>query len=134
MAGGRYYEKIIDRTCRNPIYFLQISSAASDEVKGIVTSVADGDTFDVQYFGTVRLADIYSPEGGTAGTEAAKAYAETLRPTIEQIKACGARTLRDIAAQLQARSIKTARGGSAWSPQQVSNLLNQLQGECNVWK
>jgi hypothetical protein len=38
-------------------------------------------------------------------------------------------TLRDIAAQLQARSVKTARGGLAWSAQQVSNLINRLNQE-----
>jgi len=71
-----------------------------------------------------------TPDRGAAVvSEAAKAYAETLRPVITQIRATGARTLRDIAAQLQARSIKTARGGASWSAQQVSNLLNQLNQE-----
>ncbi|MFZ9959921.1 MAG: recombinase family protein [Candidatus Limnocylindrus sp.] len=70
--------------------------------------------------------------GAQAVSDAARAYAETLRPVVEQIQASGARTLRDIAAQLQARSIKTSRGNAAWSPQQVANLLAHLQGECHV--
>ena len=45
------------------------------EVSGVVTKVADGDTIDVQDFGTVRLADIDCPEMGTPEGSAAKAYA-----------------------------------------------------------
>jgi len=45
---------------------LPAALAAPDEVSGVVVRVIDGDTFEVQDFGTVRLADIDSPEMGTA--------------------------------------------------------------------
>jgi DNA invertase Pin-like site-specific DNA recombinase len=71
-----------------------------------------------------------SPEKGAAAvSDAAQRYALTLAPVIAEIRAAGAVTLRDIAAQLQARSVKTARGGLAWSAQQVSNLINRLNQE-----
>jgi len=55
---------------------LPISALAyPGEVTGTVSKVVDGDTFDVQGFGTVRLADIDCPEMGAPGGSAAKAYA-----------------------------------------------------------
>lgn len=40
-------------------------SASPDEASGVVLKVVDGDTFEVQGFGRVRLADVDSPEMGT---------------------------------------------------------------------
>jgi len=48
--------------------------AVPSEVSGVVTNVVDGDTFDVQDFGRVRLADIDCPEIGTTEGAVAKAY------------------------------------------------------------
>lgn len=58
--------------------------AASNEASGIVTNVVDGDTIDLRIVESdpriiyeierVRLADVNSPEMGTAEGEAAKAY------------------------------------------------------------
>lgn len=70
--------------------------------------------------------------GAEAVSEAARAYALAIAPLIDQIRSAGAVTLRDIAAQLQARSVKTARGGLAWSPQQVSNLLNRINSQTAI--
>lgn len=49
------------------LFMLFISSSIADpgEFKGIVTYVADGDTFYVEDFGRVRLADIDCPEAST---------------------------------------------------------------------
>ena len=46
------------------------------EASGLVTNVADGDTFDVEGFGRVRLADIDAPEMDTPAGKAAKFFAE----------------------------------------------------------
>jgi endonuclease YncB( thermonuclease family) len=40
----------------------QLSIATPNEASGVVTRVIDGDTFDVQDFGIVRLADVDCPE------------------------------------------------------------------------
>lgn len=40
-------------------------SASPNEASGVVLKVVDGDTFEVQGFGRVRLADVDSPEMGT---------------------------------------------------------------------
>ncbi|NPV63654.1 MAG: nuclease [Methanotrichaceae archaeon] len=54
---------------------MPVALAAPDEASGVVTRVIDGDTFEVQGFGTVRLADIDCPELGTADGSKAHAYA-----------------------------------------------------------
>jgi endonuclease YncB( thermonuclease family) len=50
-------------------------SARPDEASGVVLRVIDGDTFDVQGFGLVKLADIKSPEMGTIEGVHAREYA-----------------------------------------------------------
>ena len=50
--------------------------AAPDEAHGVVTNVVDGDTFDVQGFGRVRLADVDCPEKWTAEGLEAKNFTE----------------------------------------------------------
>jgi DNA invertase Pin-like site-specific DNA recombinase len=65
---------------------------------------------------------------GVAAIQArADAFAERLAPVIADIKQAGCSTLREIAAALQARGVATPRGGTTWSPSQVSNLLAKLE-------
>lgn len=52
--------------------------AAPDEARGIVTNVVDGNTFDVQGSGRVRLADVDCPEKWTAEGLEAKNFTEKL--------------------------------------------------------
>jgi DNA invertase Pin-like site-specific DNA recombinase len=52
-----------------------------------------------------------------------KARAADLAPTIAELQAAGATSLRDIAAGLNERSIPTARGGQ-WTAVQVSRVLS----------
>jgi micrococcal nuclease len=49
-------------------------SALPDEASGVVLKVVDGETFEVQGFGRVRLADIDSPEMGTIEGVRAREY------------------------------------------------------------
>lgn len=53
---------------------------------------------------------------------AAEAFAANMLPLVRQIQAAGAATPRAIAAALNARGIRTARGG-AWHDSTVRNLL-----------
>lgn len=52
-------------------------------------------------------------------------HAATVRPIIENIQARGAKSLRAIAAELTRMRVPTARGGTEWSAQQVSNILKR---------
>jgi hypothetical protein len=52
-------------------------------------------------------------------------HAATVHPVIESIRARGAKSLRAIAAELTRMRIPTARGGTEWSAQQVSNILKR---------
>ena len=55
-------------------------------------------------------------------TLSAEAWASHLIPVIEEVKAAGATSLRQIATALDARGITTVRGGK-WSAVQVQRLL-----------
>ena len=48
------------------------------DAQGYVTKVIDGDTLDVSNFGSIRLADISTPESGEAGYSSAKNYLNSL--------------------------------------------------------
>ena len=52
------------------------SEGPSLEASGLVTKVVDGDTFDVEGFGRVRLADVDAPEMDTPAGKAAKFFVE----------------------------------------------------------
>jgi DNA invertase Pin-like site-specific DNA recombinase len=61
-------------------------------------------------------------KGADANRASADAFAANVLPVVQQIQASGATTLRAIAEALNARGIRTARGG-AWHAATVSNLL-----------
>jgi len=54
----------------------------------------------------------------------AKAHAALVMPAILEAQAAGAKSLRQIAAALDARGIATARGGK-WEAQTVANILRR---------
>jgi len=56
--------------------------------------------------------------------QAAANFAEDLAPVIETLRAEGANTLRSMAAELNRRGFKSARGGQ-WYPSSVANLLSR---------
>ncbi len=60
--------------------------------------------------------------GQAANRNAADAFAANVLPIVRQIQATGAMTFRAIALALNARGIRTARGG-AWHDSTVRNLL-----------
>jgi len=75
----------------------------------------------------VRLGSPAPSVGSKAGNEViqqrANAFVQRVLPIINSIKAQGQTSLREIAAELSARGVQTARGGSQWHASQVGNLL-----------
>lgn len=64
-------------------------------------------------------------EAGRAATAGRVAsWLADLRPILDEVRAAGAVTLRDIAARLNERGIPTARGG-AWTAVQVKRVLDR---------
>lgn len=61
-------------------------------------------------------------KGAATNVSKADAFAASILPLVEKIKAGGITSLSGIAAELNARSVRTARG-SEWMPQTVKNLL-----------
>ena len=75
----------------------------------------------------VRLGSPAPSVGSKAGNEViqqrANAFVQRVLPIINSIKAQGMTSLREIAAELSARGVQTARGGNQWHASQVGNLL-----------
>lgn len=61
-------------------------------------------------------------KGAAAGAEAADAFAANVLPIIREMQRAGVTTPRKIAEALNARGIRTARGG-AWYGSTVRNVL-----------
>ena len=51
--------------------------------------------------------------------------ANEVMPVIEGIRQAGATSLRAIAAALQARGVRTPRGGTAWTATTVKRILDR---------
>lgn len=69
-----------------------------------------------------RIARLGNRESARVRSEAAQQRAADLQPVIEQIRAEGAQSLRQIAEQLNARGIEASRGGE-WSAAQVMRVM-----------
>jgi DNA invertase Pin-like site-specific DNA recombinase len=71
-----------------------------------------------------------SAKARSAGRAVLASQADTraadIAPTIAEIQATGATSLRAIAAELNERSIPTARGDGTWSAAQVARVLDRL--------
>ena len=57
----------------------------------------------------------------------AESFAATLRATIQAIKEAGHRTVRAIAAELNRRTIPTARSGARWQIANTHALLKRIE-------
>src|SRR5215210_275974 len=62
--------------------------------------------------------------GATANARGADAFAANVLPIVQQLQASGVTALRALADALNARGVRTARGG-AWHPTSVSRLLER---------
>ena len=78
-----------------------------------------------------RLGNPKLPEAAKRGTAAVKAnarrFAANVRPIIDEIIAAGAMSHNAIAAKLNERNVRTARGG-AWTHVQVGAILHPFGG------
>ena len=92
---------------------------------------ADGSPWKVQRLGNPNGAAALrrAAKGNQAAIETVKAkaddHAADLRPVIEALREEGIVTLAPIAAALNAREIRTPRGGR-WHPSSVANLLRRI--------
>lgn len=73
----------------------------------------------------VTLTSEARKAGREAQIEKADDLASRVVPKIAELKAAGAKSLRDIAAGLNASGVRTARGGT-WSATHVMRLMNRL--------
>jgi DNA invertase Pin-like site-specific DNA recombinase len=64
--------------------------------------------------------------GTAAGKAAARQFAANVMPVIREIQTSGTKTANAIAAKLNARNVKTARGGR-WTHVQVAAVLQRGQ-------
>jgi hypothetical protein len=67
----------------------------------------------------------HSALAAKAVSERADARAADVMPSINQLRASGATSLRAIAAGLNEQNIPTARGRGQWSATQVMNVLRR---------
>lgn len=74
--------------------------------------------------GNPRLADVHAVHNARVAA-GADAFAASVAPAIRQAQAQGAKTLREIAAALNAKGVTTARG-KLWEAQQVRNVLRRV--------
>jgi len=79
----------------------------------------------------VRLGNPNLPKAAKRGTAAVKAnarrFAANIRPIIDEIMAAGATSHNAIAAKLNERNVRTARGGT-WTHVQVGAILHPFAG------
>jgi DNA invertase Pin-like site-specific DNA recombinase len=64
--------------------------------------------------------------GAARTAEEARRFAENVLPIIQQVQASGVSSLRGIAAVLNARGVRTARGGR-WAATQVNAVLGRVR-------
>jgi Recombinase len=62
-----------------------------------------------------------------ANSRAADSRGYELSPVIEELRAAGSRSLREIAAGLTERRIPTPRGRRCWHPVQVKRVLTHIR-------
>ncbi len=76
-----------------------------------------------QTLGNPRLSEARAI-AHAASRAGADAHADAVMPAIREAQAAGAKSLREIAAALNARGIATARGGK-WEATTVRNILKR---------
>lgn len=74
----------------------------------------------------LQRQDLGRERGRAARTRAAAAWAADLTTTLNEVRASGASSLREIAAGLTARGVPTARGATTWSAMQVQRFMDRM--------
>jgi hypothetical protein len=75
--------------------------------------------------GNPRITEV-AKRGRAVASANAKRFAANVRPIIEEITRAGAISLNAIAAKLNERNVKTARGGT-WTHVQVGAILRPFE-------
>jgi hypothetical protein len=117
-----------DKACRDGIEILVVG-AADGQSSRARASDPGGEAVPYLRFGRDGRAPAPSSDRpafrATAGNrDKADRFAAAILPIIDQIRAGGTTTLTDIASELNARRIRTARGGR-WYPTTVKNILER---------
>jgi len=78
----------------------------------------------------VKLGSPTPQNGSQAGlkviSDRCNAHVKKVAPSLQSILAQVGSNLRDVAAELQLRGIKTARGNETWHPAQVAQLIRRV--------
>jgi len=77
-------------------------------------------------FRGVKIDDAAREASIVSRKDRAVARAADLSPIVMELRAAGVTSLGAIARELTARNVPTARGGSGWTPTQVSRLISRL--------
>lgn len=80
-----------------------------------------------QVLGNPRLAEARAIGQARVKVDA-DTFAARVVPAIREAQAAGAKTLREIAAALEARGIATARGRKKWERATVANVIRRAGG------
>jgi DNA invertase Pin-like site-specific DNA recombinase len=107
-------------------FILHIYAALAEKERALISertaaALARAKAKGIRLGNPTNLAEA-SLKGAAAGHAAADAFAANVLPIVRQLQTSGLRSLREIAAALNARGIHTARGGT-WHTSTVRNLL-----------
>ena len=126
MAGGRRWVGIMALVAQNE------REAISARTKAALAAAKKNPAWRKKHpkgFGNPNGAKAFGKAGNNAAVGALKVradvHARDIAPVIADIRASGATTLREIAAELNRREIKTARGGQ-YHPTTVKNVLERM--------
>ena len=109
-------------------FMLHIYAALAEKERALISdrtrsALAQKKAQGVVLGNRTNLADA-SAKGATANREAADAFAVNVLPVVRQIEASGVKGSRAIAVALNARGVRTARGGD-WHATTVRNLMGR---------
>lgn len=108
-------------------FILHLYAALSEKERNLIAGRTKAALAMKKAQGTV-LGGPNLPEARKAARKVIKAnadrHAENVLPIIHAAQKAGAKTLREIADVLNARGVRTARGGK-WFPTTVKNLLDR---------
>ena len=111
-------------------FMLHIYAALGEKERALISARTKAALAVIKAKGEVKLGN---PNAAAAAVEGRKVvvanadrHASNILPVIAAIKKAGAVTLRDIAAELNARGVKTARG-KEWYASTVRNMLDRAK-------
>jgi DNA invertase Pin-like site-specific DNA recombinase len=108
-------------------FMLHLFAALAEKERALISARTKAALTAAKARGTIlgnpRLAEARAAVNARSRANA-NAFAEIVAPAIREAQAAGAKSLREIAASLNARGVATARGGR-WEAQTVANILRR---------